>query len=164
MIDWTDKVQRPRLRCSATAAAIPPGERFVSALVYRETRFERLDFCEAAWTEQDPAAYLSWWRQKSPEREDEPNRVNPEGILSLFHDLKDSRRRPEQCFAYCLALLLTRMKRLRFLDVVEEEGQSFLLVAERGSQTAYRIRDPLLTADEEAEVTGNINAVLGLDE
>jgi len=164
MIDWQERVERPRLVCSRSGEPIGPGEVFYSALLIHDGRFERRDFAEAGWEEEDPDAYLSWWRQRrSPERRDDrPRIVNHAVLLSIFHDLKDSRERPQQCFAWLLALLLTRSRKLRYLDLQREGEDSYLLVEERGKGQAFRIRDPRMSSTEEECVQENLREIFDM--
>lgn len=161
MVDWQDRVERPRLVCAASGRAIAPGERFYSALRLRDGRFVREDYAEEAWTAEHAAEAVSWWRQRrGEEREDQrPRLVNHAVLAAIFNDVKDATERPQQCFAWLLALLLTRAKRFRYLDLVHDDDGDWLVVEERGTKVAHRIRDPGMTAEEEERVQRDLDAV-----
>lgn len=162
MIDWQDKVSRSRLVCHSSERAIAPGERFYSTLVYRDGAFARLDFCEEVWQAAGPPEdALSWWRQQREDAQPDqgPRIVNHRILLAIFHDLKDSTSRPQQCFAWLLALLLTRARKLRYLDLLHDDGEDYLLVEERGERVAHKIRDPHMSAEEETRVQDDLQQV-----
>ena len=52
-------------------------------------------------TDEDEDASLSWWRHKRPEPlKDQGLRiVNHQVLLQIFHDIKDTTDRHQQCFA-----------------------------------------------------------------
>ena len=164
MIDWQDKVERPHLVCAASGEPIPPGSTFVSALRFSHGRFERLDYRSEAWDPDAVTDLVSWWRQKRPEPKAEtgPRLVNAAVLLAIWADLRESTERTQQCFAWLLTLLLTRSKKLRYLDLVHEGEDSFLVVEERGTRTAYRVRDPKMDEDESQRVERNLEEVFTL--
>lgn len=158
MIDWQDKVERPHLVCAGSGQPIAPGAAFVSALRFRADRFERLDFLPEAWDQGAVDGLISWWKQRRPEPKEEsgPRLVNAAVLLAIWADLRESTERTQQCFAWLLTLLLTRSKKLRYLDLVHEDGESYLVVEERGTKLAYRVRDPKMEAEEERRVEQNL--------
>jgi len=151
VIDWQDKVERPHLVCAVSEQPIPPGSAFFSALVLTAEGFRRLDVLPEHWDPEQIAGLLSWWRQTRPEETEDrgPRMVNHAVLLSIFHDLKESTQRPQQCFAWLLALLLTRARKLRFLHLDHQGDESWMVVEERGTGQAHRIRDPHMSEEEE---------------
>lgn len=165
-IDWQEKVQRPQLICHASGEQILPGDTYFSALIVADGRMERHDFTETAWQEhaETEHAYLSWWRHRRPDEKQEtgPRIVNKEVLFTIFTDLKDSTERLQQCFAWLLALLLTRSKRLRYLDLVHEGDESYLIVEDRAAKEAHKIRDPRMSTAEEESVQNDFSKVFEL--
>ena len=163
MIDWQDKVDRPRLQCVVTGDAIAPGATYFSGLRWTGSVFARDDISEDAWTDAPHADYVSWWQHRRPDGNDEDaaKRVDHAVLLSIFHDIKDSTDRHQQCFAWMLALLLVRAKKMRYLDLTTEGNDAWLLVEDRAHNVAHRIRDPRMTETEEVAVQSNLADVLG---
>lgn len=162
MIEWQDKVERPHLVCHRTGTVIEAGTAFYSGLRFAEGHFVRLDFTEEGWRDRDPAeTFLSWWRYRRPAASAQrgPRMVNNTILLGLFNDLRDATERPKQCFAWLLALLLMRNKRLRFLDLEQKDGQSYLLLEDREAKLAYRVRDPRMDAQEQARVEEELRGI-----
>ena len=164
MIDWQDKVVRPSLRCAVSGVDISPGDTFYSALLCEDQQFVRRDYSAAAWAEQDPKAFLGWWRSTRPtvKEDDGPRLVDATVLLGIFADLKDATDRPTQCFVYLLALLLMRLKRLRYLDLVHEGGDSYLLLEERDVRYVHKVRDPRMNGDESSAVEESLQTVFNM--
>ena len=161
MIDWQDKVDRSSLTCSASGQIIAPGETFYSCLVFVDGHFGRVDFNEMAWEDQEPQSFLSWWRlRRAQEKADQgPQMVNATVLLTIFHDLKASLDRDQQCFAWLISLLLMRKKKLRYLDLLHENGEVIMLVEDKVHKAAHRIRDPRMTAAEEERVKADLENI-----
>lgn len=151
MIDWQDKVDRPQLICAVSGNPIPGGSACYSALIQGTDGFKRLDYLPEHWDADSVDGLVSWWRHVRPEvhTDNGPRLVNHAVLLSIFHDLKDSTERPQQCFAWLLALLLTRGRKLKFLHLDQRDGEHWMVVEERGSGHAHRIRDPHMSEQEE---------------
>ncbi len=162
MIDWQDKVIRPTLRCHATQREIQPGEAFYSALLVTDDHFVRWDFSAEAWEEhKDQPQFISWWRLRRPPAQEDsgPRLVNNAVLLGIFNDLRESRDRRQQCFAWLLALLLMRAKRLRYRDLVHEGDEAYLLLEEKEAKLVHRVRDPRMSPDEEQQVQEDLEGI-----
>ena len=166
MIDWQDKVDRPKLACSATGQAIAHGETYFSALrlptsAESQDRFERVDYCAAAWQGVDQSQLISWWRAQRPEAmgDDGPQFLSPEILLGIFRDVVDSTNRSQQCFAYLVGLLLMRNKTLRYLEVSVEQDETYLLLEDKRHKEVFKLRDPRMTPAEEEQVQGNLEDI-----
>jgi len=157
VIKW--ELRRAHYRCDASGAEIAPGEEFHSALAYVDGEFVRRDYALPAWEGQDPSRYLSHWRQRRPEEKPDtgPRLVDHRVLMEIFEDLKDSRERPQQCFVWLIALLLVRARKLRYVDLIQEDGATWMVVRRRtGKRAMMRIRDPVMTRDEEERVQENL--------
>ncbi len=164
MIDWQDKVVRPTLRCAVSNQEIAPGDTFYSALLCEQQQFVRRDYSAEAWSEQDPQAFLGWWRSVRPTitEDNGPRLVDATVLMGIFADLKDADDRPGQCFVYLLALLLMRLKRLRYLDLIQEAGHSYLLLEERSARCVHKVRDPCMTDEEKQHVEESLHTVFNV--
>lgn len=153
-MDWDDKVERPHLHCARSGRAIQPGERYWSALRFQDGSFLRLDIAEEHWPEQDRSELLSWWHGRRPAevQDSGPRLVDLQVLASIFDDLQGSTQRPQQCFVWLLALLLTRAKKLRYRDLLVTEGVTWMEVQDRRDGRVLRIRDPGMSAEEQARV------------
>ncbi|MDA3963438.1 MAG: hypothetical protein PF961_21840 [Planctomycetota bacterium] len=161
MIDWQDKVDRAHLICAATGVQIPAGSQFYSALRYADGRFIRSDYAFEAWDEDTIPNLVSWWKQKRPDAKTEsgPRLVNHAVLLAIWNDLRESTDRTQQCFAWLLTLLLTRGKKLRYMDLEQRDGETYMVVIERGTKLAHRVRDPQMDPEEEERVQQDLQEV-----
>lgn len=164
MTDWEDKLTRVSLICHRSGQPIVPGEDFYSSLAVAQDGFVRHDYRAEHWTPADAQASLGWWRHRLPLAEEQqgPRLINHATLLTLFHGLTASTRRPEQCFAWLLALLLVRAKKLRYLGLERTGQTAWMLVEDRERSEALRIRDPRMDATEELRVLENLSAVFEL--
>jgi len=164
MIDWTDKIARRTPVCHRSGQPIPPGSVLYSALVFTGEHFERRDVLEEHWPGTDTSGFTSWWlhRLPAPRGDDKPNLLNADQVLQIFLDLAPSRSRPQQCLAYCLALLLMRAKKLRCLGVDPTDAEGVRLIYEnRADRSVYRLIDPRMDAGEVARVQDELVALIG---
>lgn len=158
-MDWQDKVGRPQLRCVVTDQPIGPGEVFFSALRLVDGAFTRSDYSEVGWNQAgEPSDCISWWRQRRPQPRAEasgPRLVSHEVLLGIFDDLRQATERPQQCFAWMIALLLVRARKLRYLGLEEEGGTTWMTVQPKGGE-ALRIRDPKPDATERQRIEADL--------
>ena len=161
MTDWEDKLARASLCCHRSQQPIVPGEDFYSSLALVDGAFVRQDYRAEHWTPADADASLGWWRHRLPVAigQQGPRMVNHATLLGIFRGLSASTRRPEQCFAWMLALLLVRAKKLRYISLERGEDATWMLVEDRERREGLRIRDPRMGRDEEQRVLENLSAV-----
>ena len=164
MINWQENVHRPFLISAVSGEAIKPGSTFYSALLFKNSEFIRHDYNEDEWESVDKEEILSWWKQNLPEVKDEHKEqmLNATILLGIFHDMKESKSRHEQCFLFTLALLLMRLKKLRYLDLVHEDDDDLIIMQDRSDKSCYRIRDPKMNEDEEEIVKSNLQKIFTL--
>ena len=165
MINWQENVHRPFLISAKSGEAIQPGSTFYSALLFHNAEFVRKDYLESEWNEVDQDEILSWWKQHLPEVKDEHKQqmLNATILLGIFHDMKESTSRHEQCFLFTLALLLMRLKKLRYLDLVHEEDDDIIIMQDRSDKSCYRIRDPKMNEAEEEIVKNNLQKIFTME-
>ena len=165
MINWQENVHKPFLISAASEKPIVAGDTFYSVLSFEKAEFVRRDFREEEWEHVDPNSYLSWWKQVLPHVKDDKKQqlLNATVLLEIFNDIKQSTSRHEQCFLYCLALLLMRLKKLRYLDLTHEENEDFILLQDRSDKSCYKIRDPKMSSDEEELMSKNLESIFTLN-
>ena len=152
MFNWDDHVGRDPLCCASTGRSIAPGETYVCALLHDAGRFVRTTHTEEAWTGELAAAAVAHWRRRRPEEEEAqgPRLVDHRVLLEIFHQLRDSTERTQQCLLWIITLTLVRARKLRYVDLAHEEEGSALLVREVGSKrrAGWRIQDPALSPED----------------
>jgi len=163
-MEWDGKVAGATFACTSSGRALLPGEAFFSGLVLAGAGFARRDFSPEAWIAQDPAAFLSWWRQRVPVPDPKRRQVklDKDLLLKLFTDLRLARDRPTQCLAYVIALCLVRAKAFVLASVGDEDGQSWLYLNHKADGVRLRVRDPRLTAEEQTAVQQQLLEIVGL--
>jgi hypothetical protein len=165
-MEWDGKVANASFACSATGRVLAPGEVFFSGLVTDGPGFARRDFAPEAWTSQDPASFLSWWRQRVPEPDPKRRqvRLDKDLLLKLFTDLRNARERPSQCLCYVIALCLVRAKAFGLVSVAEEGGQPWLYLDHKADGVRLRVRDPRMDAAEQEAVQRSLMDIIGIGE
>ena len=165
-MEWEGKVAATRFVCMRSGRMMEPGETFYSALELHAGVFERRDISGGAWTPEDPAKWLSWWKRTAPAAD--PRRaakaLDANLLKQLFRDLKDKTERPERCFCYVVALGLARLRALHLVEVVRDAhvpgSPAYLMFEDRANGVVHRVRDPGMTAKEEEEVTAQLLKIL----
>jgi hypothetical protein len=165
-MDWEGKISASQLACAASGRVLEVGEAFFSCLLLVDGQFVRRDYAREAWPEVDLTSIISWWKQKVPvpDQDRRPFRLNAETLAQIFANLKDARSRLPQCLAYVVALALVRARKLHFVSVETKDGATILIIEDRRSGVAHRVRDPAMTPAEEAAVLDNLLAVAGGEE
>ncbi len=163
-MEWDGKVANPSFTCSVGGRVLLPGEVFFSGLVGDGPGFVRRDFAAEAWIAQDPAGFLSWWRQRVPvpDAKRRQVRLDKDLLLKLFTDLRGSRERPAQCLCYIIALCLVRARAFVLAAVAEEDGQPWLYVDHKADGLRLRLRDPRMTPSEQEQVQASLLDIIGL--
>jgi hypothetical protein len=159
MIDWDGKVGRHSFLCAVDGQRIGPGEDYYAALNRVEDGFALHDVRAGNWESYDRSATVSWWRQTIPERRDHAPTIDAAVLLEIFDDVAGTTDRLQQCFAYTLALLLVRLKKLRFIELHQEDGEAWLYLQRKGG-AALRVRDPQMDASEQAYVEETIQELI----
>lgn len=164
MINWQDNVHKPYLISHLSEEKIDQGETFYSTLHMENGEFVRHDYKESEWDAVDKELIISWWKQTLPEKEHDERQqlLNAAVLLGIFNDLKESNSRHQQCFLYYLGLLLMRLKKLRFLDIIHDQDTDYILLQDRSDKKCYKIRDPQMTDEEEQLVANNFESIFSV--
>jgi hypothetical protein len=163
MIDWQDKVSRTTLVDAITGEKISAGSLLFSGLVFRGDHFERLDYQEPSWDQAPQEQFVSWWRHQlpPPQHDTQNSRLDTDQLMLIFLDLASTRIRAQQCLAYCLALILMRLKKLRFLGLDHRQDGIWLLYENRIDRQHYRLRDPAMNEAETERVQTELLELIG---
>jgi len=165
-MEWEGKVAATRFVCARSGRMMEPGETFYSALELHDGVFERRDISGQAWTAEDPAKYLSWWKRTAPAADPRKaaKALDANLLKQLFRDLKEKQERPERCFCYVVALGLARLRALHLVEVMRDanvpNAPAYLMFEDRAQGVVHRVRDPGMTAQEEEGVTAQLLKVL----
>ena len=163
-MEWDGKVANASFTCSISARVLAPGEVFFSGLVLDGAAFARRDFAPEVWTTQDPATFLSWWRQRVPVPDPKRRqvRLDKDLLLKLFVDLRNARERPSQCLCYVIALCLVRAKAFALVAVAEDNGEAWLQLDHKADGVRLRLRDPRMSPAEQEQVQNSLLNIIGV--
>lgn len=156
--------------CASTGERIPPGARFVAAIVERagdhgELELVRADFCLNAWgRDPRPAGLVACWHSTAPSPDDRRTRfVDDQTLLDVLARLGESTEPRHAAYRWVLALLLLRRKVLRQESVRRDEaGASWWSFRVRGEEdgAAFEIRDPHLRDEDVADLADQLGEVI----
>jgi hypothetical protein len=155
------QIQPNTRRCCVTGSELRPGERYYSVLVDEAGKFVRRDFSEQAW-QGPPAEAFGFWAGKvsaSPGPRRQP--IDDEMLLDCFRRLEGQTDPARLNFRFVVALLLTRRRRLKFEEAVQEDGREVLCLRCARTGTRHRVVNPNLTEEETAAVQEQVFEALG---
>lgn len=155
------QIEASTRRCSATGRELRPGERMYSVLRESGGRFSRQDYAAEAWTGA-PADAFSFWVSRVPLAEEAKKpRIDDEQLLDCLRRLQGDTQPARAQFAYVVALLLLRRKRLKFESSRVEAGQEILRFSCPRSRDTYEAVNPNLSDEDMAQVQEEVFRVLG---
>jgi hypothetical protein len=166
-MEWDGKIQAPNFTCAVTGRVLVPGEVFWSALVpAQDGLFARRDMALDQWDGQDRSQFISWWRQRVPVPDKARQRLKLDEHLlrKLFHDLKDSRERRQQCLCFVVALCLVRARACKLETRLDRQGTTEFIIEDKSDRSRWLIRDPGMTPQDEAAVQQSLLDLIGLGE
>ncbi len=159
-MDWN--IAKSLHRCSSCDKEFTEEEPYFSALFDAEAEFERKDFCTACWDTAGHEAAFSFWRTEVP-KPDEPRRVfvDDNVIFDFFLRLAAEEDQPlRRNFRYILGLMLMRKKKLKFKDVVRQDGKEYLVLRRSRTKEEHRVLNPQLTDEEAEQVRQELTQIL----
>ena len=163
-MEWDGKIHTPTFVCAVSARILAPGEVFWSALVQAEGGlFARRDIADECWDAQDRGLIISWWKQRVPVPDASRQRLKLDEHLlrKLFHDLRDSRVREQQCLCFVVALCLVRARAFK-LDTEPGTGDAVVLVVEdKSDKSRWRLRDPGMSEADQLTVQHALLTIIG---
>lgn len=159
----TFDIQGPTRVCSASGRELKPGDRYFAVLADEAGGFVRRDYAADAWPG-PPEKAVAFWSGRIPTG-DRPRKpvVNDALLLDCFDHLAGAAEPDRVNFRYVVALLLMRRKRLKFEDVVRENGAEVLLLRDARNGAVHRVADPRLAEAQTAAVQDEVFRVLGWD-
>lgn len=167
LVDW--KVQKGGRACSVNGRELTEGEAYFSALQDEGKTFARYDFSPEAWSEADKSYFFSFWRSRVPMAGEKKKKlvIDIEAFYMFFSQLAAEEETHKQVFRYLVALILTRKRVLRLLEVEKApEGDTLLLFDNRAKQE-IRVFCPEASREELHEAQEQLNQIfecqMGLD-
>jgi hypothetical protein len=164
-MEWDGKIQAPTFTCAVTGRTLSPGEVFWSALVpAADGLFARRDVAMDQWDGQDRSSFISWWRQRVPQPDVHRQRLKLDDRLlrKLFHDLRDSRERSQQCLCFVVALCLVRSRAFKLDTRSDKAGRTEFIVEDKSDRSRWLIRDPGMSDADQGAVQASLLDIIGL--
>jgi len=159
--DYEDKLSSART-CCVCGREFNPEADYLSALFEEGEQFLRRDYCGDCW-QGPPEGSFSYWRGRMPAKEERPQRfVDDRDLVDLLARLADVTEPRQTAFRYLLGLLLVRKRVLKLLPSGPGRGEPMLL-EEPGGGARYEVPAPRISADELAQVSAQMGAVLRVD-
>lgn len=151
--------------CAVSGRTLEPGERYVAAIVDRETGegFDRVEYAIEEWERGTrPDRLFGYWRAVVPEKDAKPKMlVDDESMLEFFDSLGDA---PEQAaLRFVLTLLLLRKRLLKHVGQRHTKESREMLVRRRGEPAdapAIAVTDPGLDVREVETLAAQLEPVL----
>jgi len=152
--------------CDRPVAAVAEGEERPAG-AGAESPFVRVDFCEACWEagkRPQGMETFSHWKTTVPAPEQKKKLLVDDAVLADVFGRMEGKTEPRDVrFRFVLALILMRKRLLKYEGMEEKkEGASEEVwrMIPRGSEEAVRVINPHLTAEQIAEVSGQLSAIL----
>ena len=162
-MDWN--ISKSLHRCEQCEKEFAEEEAYFSAIYDSGVEFERKDFCVACWEDHDAPRReqaFSFWKTEIP-KADEPRKmfVDDSVIFDFFQRLAPEDEEPtKRNFRYILGLMLMRKKKLKFADVVREDGKEYLILRRSRTKEEHRVLNPQLTDEETEQVRQELTQIL----
>jgi len=162
-LDWN--IAKSEHRCTTCDKEFGEGEAYHSALYDTGAEFERRDFCVDCWAAPDATCRdeaFSFWKTVVP-TQDQPRKVFVDDavIFDFFQRLAAEESQPvKRNFRYILGLMLMRKKKLKFKDVVRENGHEYLVLRRSRTKEEHRVLDPKLSEEELLQVRAELTQIL----
>jgi hypothetical protein len=155
------QIEATTRKCVASGRELRAGERIFSVLRSVEGKFARQDYAPEVWRG-PPADAFSFWASRVPAA-DEVRKppIDDELLLDCFRRLQGDQQPDRIQFAYVVALLLLRRKRLKFEAARVEEGREVLRFHCPRSRDVFEAINPNLSDEEMASVQEEVFRVLG---
>lgn len=160
--DWVIK-SRAR-ECALSGETFPDGASIYSCLRQGAEGYERLDICEAHWTDAPRDGIISFWRSvyhaPPPPSEDALKKETVETLLRQYVAKEDDTHLE---IMYILAVMLERKRILIERDVQRrDDGSKVRIYEHKQTGDIFTIPDPELRLDQIGEVQRQVNELLGI--
>jgi hypothetical protein len=149
--------------CAATGREFQPGVRCHSALVERDGKLLRFDYCEDGWSG-PPAGTIGFWQSIVPQPTEVQSRpLDADSLMRYFEQLCEDANPAQDKFRYVVALLLLQKRRLKIEGTRRDGEIEYLqLIGGRG-EGAFEIRDQHLTNQEIEQLQQALNVHLATE-
>ncbi len=160
--EW--EIRAPSRVCAGTGEPFVDQQTVYSRILFTKEGYERADFSEAAWTPEERARSLSYWKSvyqaPKPPPPEAMKKETAESMLRQFMAKDDYSRKNA---IYILAVMLERKRVLVERDVqVKPDGSKVRLYEHKKTNELFTIPDPGLRLDELHLVQDEVNDLLGL--
>ncbi|MGH7199370.1 MAG: hypothetical protein ACREJB_02120 [Planctomycetaceae bacterium] len=145
--------------CAATETELVPGAPFRSALVQRDGRLERLDYCEAGWPG-PPEGCIGHWRGVVPVPQLKPRPLDADALLEFFESLREDLNPMQEKLRYLIALLLVQRRRLSIVGTRRDDDGECLELHGSGGEGPFVVKSVTLSDDETAQLQRELTAQL----
>lgn len=157
--EW--RIARPQTACVRCGRAFAPAETFQSGAFREGAELVRRDYCVPCWGVEPPAAFASW-RTSARSPEEKPRPLDPELLVDLLARLAATGKEEDLPLAFCLALYLSRKKRVVLDGTRREPAGSVLVYRVRDEEgTTIALREPRLSEEEMERAERRLSGLLG---
>ncbi|MFH1422223.1 MAG: hypothetical protein ABIH42_05870 [Planctomycetota bacterium] len=148
--------------CFACQNKFAAGEKIYSCIIEGENSIERKDFCLPCWEKSDKDKNISFWSRKF-QKEKRSVVLNKTVAFDLFLRLANSESINGKDFCYVLALLLMRKRVLKLESTCVENNEKQLVLRATGTNTEYKIAEPVLSEERIEYIKQNLSEVFDTD-
>jgi hypothetical protein len=155
------EVARPQGKCGVCAAALPPEQKFMAALVELPAGFQRIDCCEGCWSGYQRKDVVAFWQASMPRPEQKKKLFVDDAVLcELFERLAEVEEPAKVNFRFVLGLILMRKRLLIYEGMRTDGGRELWSVRLRGRQEPLQMLDPKLGEQQVMEVSQQLGEIL----
>lgn len=159
-------IARAAGRCVACDRALEPKEPYMAVVVDGDQQLQRLDWCLSCWNAdgREPIENpFGQWRGQMPEpTEKKKVFVDDDLLVNFFHRLASETEPARVNFRFVLTLILMRKRVLTYeRTVAGADGAQTWVLKQRGRPgETFEVTDPVLSADEIAELSEQLSEIL----
>jgi hypothetical protein len=161
-VDEEWKIEKRKGTCGACAKAFVPEEEYIAALEDAGPQFVRKEFCPACWAAQHEPGFYSFWKTRTPLKEEGPKRADTEATEETFARLvsEASLEPSRQRLAFLLSLILLQRRRLKLLETVTRNGQEVLRFERAEDRSAVEVVNPGIPDSELNSLKAEMDTLL----
>lgn len=162
--EW-DTVARRSGACSKCQKVLQEQEYYHATLKTASEGFERRDFCQACWTDEDRNEAFSFWQARIPKKEEKKRLfVDNEVLLDFFRRLTETEEEGRKGFCFVLALILMRKRLLKYVSTEQKpDGEEIWIMKMAGEEKDYRVPNPHLDDEAIEKIRAELSSVLAGD-
>ena len=153
------KLQRRQGECAACGRTFLPEEVLFSLLRWQDDDLQRGDLCSSCFEERDPEQDLFFWRTTHKESRG-ALRIDFEMLLQALPKLTADRRPERRDFAFLLALLLVRHRKLRLLTVTRRQKLEYLVLRKPRTKSSFEVEVRELDPERRQRLSNRLTELL----